>query len=455
MQLVRARCARRLTDDPDTGGPSPGSPRGKTGGRRMLASRGNALITGAAAVSACALIYAVRRRCRPLSQRELLHSVAHLLPPPHFSVAGCGVPGSHAEHERSADPSGRLRPEDKVAYQRDGYLVVRGLLSPHEVARVKEEMLAIIEAWPMSGEGVPGDAPETPLVSFDPSVISGEVVPKTKAHGVRRLFRLAVHNSFFRQLCGDERLVGFLRSLWGEDVALIQSMALMKPPKTGEKRWHQDQGRRPRPSFRPRAPLVAVSQVVTSGAPPVAGYFRLLPSQVAAYWIAIDETDVGNGCMHVVPGSHRAGLQLHGKGALPDVPGLNLGGIFYSAVSAPAPTDNIRAVPMAPGDALLFHGDLLHATPPNTSADRPRCAVQLHYAAGRCRPCACGDAPGALRAPNTVYPGANGVARKVAAAFDCAPEASGGGEPCVEPQYWYYRRGEMTVSGRQLGPGYV
>ena len=44
--------------------------------------------------------------------------------------------------------------------------------------------------------------------------------------------------------------------------------ALMKPPGTGEKRWHQDQG-----------------------------YFRLRPSQVAAYWIALDDVDIENGCM--------------------------------------------------------------------------------------------------------------------------------------------------------------
>ena len=50
-----------------------------------------------------------------------------------------------------------------------------------------------------------GDAPETPLVSFDPAVISGEVRPRTKADGVRRLFRMAVHNSYFRELCADER----------------------------------------------------------------------------------------------------------------------------------------------------------------------------------------------------------------------------------------------------------
>ena len=85
---------------------------------------------------------------------------------------------------------------------------------------------------------------------------------------------------------------------------------------------------------------------------------------MAAFWIAIDPTDAGNGCMHVVPGSHRGGLQPHGKGALPDVPGLNLGGIYYSAVTPPTRPSDVVAVPMAPGDALLFHGDLMHATTP-------------------------------------------------------------------------------------------
>ena len=98
---------------------------------------------------------------------------------------------------------------------------------------------------------------------------------------------------------------------------------------------------------------------------------------------------------------------------------------------------------MAPGDALLFHGDLMHATTPNTS-ERRRCAVQLHYASGRCRPCRCADeARGAtMRAPNPLYPGAQYPPAQggetPAAGFDCAPEATGGeAGPCVEPQYWY------------------
>jgi hypothetical protein len=37
-------------------------------------------------------------------------------------------------------------------------------------------------------------------------------------------------------------LLGLTKELLGEDLKLVQSMALLKPPGTGEKRWHQDQG---------------------------------------------------------------------------------------------------------------------------------------------------------------------------------------------------------------------
>jgi phytanoyl-CoA hydroxylase len=226
---------------------------------------------------------------------------------------------------------------------------------------------------------------------------------------------MAVHDAFFARFAKDARFVDFLARLWGPNVALLQSMALMKPPKTGEKRFHQDQA-----------------------------YFRLAPSRVAAYWIAVDDTDAENGCMHVVPGSHKAGVAPHGaKVGLdpsdPEYRRLNLGGVYYSALQPPAATD-VVAVPMRAGDAVLFHGDLVHGTPPNASQSRRRFAVQLHYADANCRPTACEDG---VPAPNATYGPGGG--------FDCAPEAGGA---CVEPQYWFYRQAELIVAGKRV-PGCI
>ena len=338
-------------------------------------------------------------------------------PAPHFGDGPrqCGAPGTHAAHDARSDPVRRPRPSDVERFERDGYLVVRSLLDAAEVAELRAEMDRIVEAWPEGGTSAPGDAPETPLVAFDPAFLDGTLRPRRRVDGIRRLFRMAVHDAFFAAFAKDGRFVDFLKALWGPDVALLQSMALMKPPGSGEKRFHQDQA-----------------------------YFRLAPSHVAAYWIAVDATDAENGCMHVVPGSHVRGVDPHGAdvGLPPDDPEYrkrNLGGVYYSRLGAAPKRDDVLAVPMGPGDALVFHGDLVHATPPNRSKDRPRFAVQLHYAAANCRPIRCPDGPNSVKAPNATYGPA-------AAAFDCAPEP---GRPCVEPQFWFYRQAELIAAGER------
>ena len=58
---------------------------------------------------------------------------------------------------------------------------------------------------------------------------------------VRRLFHLATHSEIFRRLMvEDDSLLDFTTALLGPDLKLVQSMALLKPPGTGEKRWHQE-----------------------------------------------------------------------------------------------------------------------------------------------------------------------------------------------------------------------
>ena len=60
------------------------------------------------------------------------------------------------------------------------------------------------------------------------AVLRGTLRPATKADCVRRLFRMAVHNTFFRAAATDRSVVGFLQRLWGtKDIALIQSMACL------------------------------------------------------------------------------------------------------------------------------------------------------------------------------------------------------------------------------------
>ena len=228
-----------------------------------------------------------------------------------------------------------LSEAQKAAFERDGYYVMEGLLDDGEVESIRREITAIVDRYP--------DVPEE-LVQIEPAVRRGAVEPESVELGVRKLFRMTLHNELFRSLAHHPVMVGIAVELIGQDVALFQSMLLMKPPRFGgQKVWHQDNA-----------------------------YFRLEPNNVFGFWIALDDTDVENGCMHVIPGSHREGIGEHG-GVADD----------YGLSSAPA-QNNVIACIMKAGDALVFHGETYHYTPPNKS-DRRRRALQYHYASTHCR----------------------------------------------------------------------
>ena len=218
-------------------------------------------------------------------------------------------------------------------YAEHGFAMVRGLFDAEEVEAVRTAIGRIVDAGTESSEA---------MIQMEPSVLNGTATVATRELGVRKLFRMAMHDPFFRELARHNTMAGWAHRVLGGPVMLMQSMLLMKPPVvSGEKVWHQDNA-----------------------------YFRLVPNDVIGFWVACDDTNVDNGCMHVVPGSHRSGILPHtGEG---DLYGLAAPPEYGSAAVLP--------VPLRAGDALLFHGELCHGTPPNQTDSRRR-ALQYHYAA--------------------------------------------------------------------------
>ncbi|MCY3712873.1 MAG: phytanoyl-CoA dioxygenase family protein [Gemmatimonadetes bacterium] len=252
-----------------------------------------------------------------------------------------------------------LSAAQKSTFDRDGYFIAEAFLSPDEVESIRREITAIVDRYP--------DVPEE-LVQIEPAVRRGAVTPESTELGVRKLFRMTRHSELFRALAFHPRMVGMALELIGPDVSLFQSMLLMKPPRFGgQKVWHQDNA-----------------------------YFRLEPNDVFGFWIALDDADVANGCMHVIPGSHRAGIGEHG-GVEDD----------YGLSSAPT-TDDAVACVMKSGDALVFHGETYHYTPPNSSGRRRR-ALQYHYASTHCR--SSKDSPFKSTEPEVIVAGAGAGAR--------------------------------------------
>jgi phytanoyl-CoA hydroxylase len=222
-----------------------------------------------------------------------------------------------------------------IQYKELGYFTVEGLFTMDLVESIRKEITKVVDRHP--------DVPPE-LVQIEPSVVRGEFTPETKELGVRKLFRMAKHNELFKQLAFHPKMVAIAKMLVGSDVKLLQSMLLMKPPYFGgPKVWHQDNA-----------------------------YFRLTPNDVFGFWVACDDASIENGCMHLVPGSHKNGIAIHG-GVNDDYGLLN-----------PPDLGQAVAIPLKTGDALIFHGELFHYTPPNTTPRRRR-AVQYHYASSKCR----------------------------------------------------------------------
>jgi phytanoyl-CoA hydroxylase len=97
----------------------------------------------------------------------------------------------------------------------------------------------------------------------------------------------------------------------------------------------------------------------------------LRPMEVVSAFVAVDECSRRNGGLQVMPGSHHLGLRAHCKQPDENVFGASLDNDARSHEPA-TPLD------LMPGDVVLMHANVAHASAANTS-DMRRCALTLRY----------------------------------------------------------------------------
>lgn len=134
----------------------------------------------------------------------------------------------------------------------------------------------------------------------------------------------------------ERRAASVARELCGAGMVLDYDQLVAKPPHKPEAvfHWHQDLGYWP-PTPDPRT---------------------------ASFWLAFDETDVDNGCVCFVDGSHREPrLRVH-------VPMLGDRSENHTMVAKVDPAvDRIRPGKLARGDATVHHERTAHGSGGNTS----------------------------------------------------------------------------------------
>jgi ectoine hydroxylase-related dioxygenase (phytanoyl-CoA dioxygenase family) len=164
----------------------------------------------------------------------------------------------------------RLSPaEQKAFYDEQGYIVHPELLTQDEVAVLRAalaETLKDAEALTESNEKL--------------SVTRGD----DGKHHVRRIFNpIKHHQAFYDAMC-HPRILDAVEALIGPNIQLHHTKLNLKPPSSPEARfeWHQDY-----PFF------------------PHSNY------DLVAVLIHLDEATRENGCLRIIPGSHKQGPQMH------------------------------------------------------------------------------------------------------------------------------------------------
>ena len=249
-------------------------------------------------------------------------------------------------------------------FNTDGYVVVRGLLSWEddlqpvliEFDRVLDRLIA---RWQAEGRvmstffELPFDRKLISAVAearapydqeFEISLPQSGLTDQTPMHHGQAVFDLLRSP---RLLDVVERFIGpeiYCNPVQHTRIKLPEAMLprALRNALTAEIALHQDQG------------------VVTADA-----------TETLTVWIPMTVCNERNGCLAVVPGSHRQGLTLHCRSR----DAQTLGQICIPDALRPA---NQAPMPMEPGDVLFMHRRMQHAGLPNRS-ETIRWSFDLRY----------------------------------------------------------------------------
>ena len=213
-------------------------------------------------------------------------------------------------------------------FETDGYLVLDPCLEEGEVEALRRRVRQIAE-----GElDFPNDS-----IEYEP----GASGPRMES--LRKINGPSLHDPFFVDHARNSRLLEAIVDLLGPDVKLFGDQLFMKPPGGIEKTYHQD-----------------------------CPYFSIAPMAMATAWVALDDVTEDNGCMYVIPGSHKLGAVEHSE------PWMVGDRRDMKIPDAAIDRGRERAITLRAGGCSFHHGLIQHRSGPNRT-DRFRRGLATHY----------------------------------------------------------------------------
>ncbi len=225
-------------------------------------------------------------------------------------------------------------------YERDGYVKLGKLVSDAELRALQQRIDDIMlgkaqvnyDRMMMQLDGGTGKYEDAGVQSAG---FKGATLAYRKIQQLEfdPLFLEYMQRPIFRELCA--RVYGA-----ATPIAAFRAMFMNKPAHKGTfLPWHQD-----RWVHLDRDPLITV-------------------------WTALDPATIANGCVQIIPGSHRSGVinPSHGSGFLTP-----------EQAQQHAPREKIVYLELQAGEVALLHNYLLHSSDVNTT-DIPRRAFSVCY----------------------------------------------------------------------------
>jgi ectoine hydroxylase-related dioxygenase (phytanoyl-CoA dioxygenase family) len=216
--------------------------------------------------------------------------------------------------------SERILSDEQVAqFERDGFLVVRGMYSPEEVADISE--------WTNAVANYP-EVPGKYMMYFEKSQVDDSRI-------LCRIENFVPYHEGFSKLITARRMQQAVSELFGEEAVLFKDKINFKLPGGDGFKEHQDVQ---------------------------AGWDEFADLHITAM-IAIDETNEANGSLEMIAGMHRQGV---------------LGSMWAPLTDEDTKHVDYVAVHCKPGDAVFFDSYAPHRSQPNRT-DKARRVLYITY----------------------------------------------------------------------------
>ncbi|OEU97034.1 phytanoyl-CoA dioxygenase family protein [Streptomyces oceani] len=197
-------------------------------------------------------------------------------------------------------------------FERDGYTIFRDVLDPELIGEVQGHVDWLGRQHP-------------------------EIRPEQLGHEFLR------DDPFWVRLVSDDRLLDIAELFVGGDIALFASHYISKSPYSGQPvLWHQD-----------------------------SAFWPLDPMRVVTLWLSVDHSTTENGCLRVIPGSHRQDIA-----AVRD--NIEVENVLGQEIATEVDESEAHDIVLRPGDVEVHHPNIVHGSQANTSPHR-RCGLTIRY----------------------------------------------------------------------------